>query len=112
MPAIVYLSDADVVAGRVIDGDEDVDDILQTLREKTGRDYIVRIHTHQRWKPVLGPRVVTRHFELCLACGGEWQVVNLCTREGGSIFHDDGHSREHVMNYMLGLIAGLASGQT
>ena len=107
MPAVVYLSEADVVRGRKVEDDEDVDDILQTLREKTGRDFIVRVHEHKSWRPILGPMVTTRHYQLCAPCGGEWQVINLCTREGGSIFHDDGSTREHVMNYMLGMIAGM-----
>lgn len=107
MPAVVYLSEPEVIRGRTVECDVDVDDILQTLREKSGRDWIVRVHDFLGRKPVLGPRPVIRHFELCVACGGEWQVINLCTKEAGSVFFDDGNSREHVMNYMLGMIAGL-----
>ncbi|OLF81272.1 hypothetical protein AWH62_00940 [Maricaulis sp. W15] len=107
MPAIVYLSEDKVVAGRRIDGDEDANGLLQQLRNKTGRDWIVLVHVQVGRRPLFGSYPTTRHYDLCLPCGGEWQVLNLCTKSGGSLYDDDGNSREHVMNYMLGLLAGL-----
>lgn len=112
MPAFTYLSDSEVRAwARVVD-DKDCDELLQDLRRASGENWIIgvqRLETfrkawHRLWHVVSGEH---RHYTLYADCHGEWQVINLVTPSGGSVFHGSGQSREDVMNFMLGYLGGL-----
>ena len=106
MPCTTFLSDHQIKQWSHVENDKDCDELLKELNEVSGRLWLVGV---QEW---FLPRGLFRHAEkridytLYLDCHGEWQVMNMVTPEGGSLFHHTVGSREHVMNYMLGFIAG------
>lgn len=108
MPAVTYLRDDEVASGRSIPDDKEADELLQQLRNLTGEDWIVMIlpiWIRDRWWK--RPRQ-TKRYTLYADCHGEWQIMNLVTPDGGSLFHGGAErSREDVMNFMLGMIAGI-----
>lgn len=116
MPALVCLSQDRVERGRTVPGDKECDDLLQELRQVTGEDWIVLTYTqrHPRgfFDAVRGrPPISFLIYSLYADCHGEWQVINCFTREGVSIFNLGAESRETVMNYMLGYVAGIYAAQ-
>lgn len=107
MPAVTYLSDREVREWSSVKGDAECDDLLQELRKTTGENWIIGTHERlprKRWFRKQGPPL--RFYTLYADCHGEWQVINLVTPDGGSIFHGSKQSREDVMNFMLGIICG------
>jgi len=109
MAGLTFLSDDVVRKARTIDGDRDANELLQELRAITGEDWIVRVRTYAEPKRVFHRTKSYRHYALYADCHGEWQHVNLVTSDGGSVFNANDHSREHVMNFMLGYISAATS---
>lgn len=116
MPAVTFLDDWEVRKwDNGVPGDEDLNELLFELRKLTGRQWIVMTRDlpiiKRSWHRLGYYKAGTfKHYTLYLDCHGEWQVMNLCTeRDGGSNFFLSHSSREHVMNYMLGHIAGTES---
>lgn len=107
MPGFTYLSDWEAREWLHVEGDKDCDELLQEMNAKSGRTWLIQV---KRW---FAPRGWFRHAEeikyytLYLDCHGEYQVMNLVGPNGGSVFHFNRHSREAVMNYMLGYLGGL-----
>lgn len=112
MPVFTYLSDHEVAAGRSVPDDEECNELLQELRAATGEDWIIIVTPIRKernvWKRLFGMKLETfQSYRLFADCHGEWQVINVITPEGGSVFYIWEHSREAVMNYMLGYLGGL-----
>ena len=107
MPAVTYLSDHEVREWSIVKDDKDCNELLQELRSLTGENWI--IGTQERWPRKRWFRkqaAPVRFYTLYADCHGEWQVINLVTPNGGSIFHGSSQSREDVMNFMLGIVCG------
>lgn len=107
MPAFTYLSNAQVDRYSIVLGDEECNDILQQLRRATGENWLVRVDVIDRPRRWFRKAPPIRCYTLYADCHGEWQVINLVVADGGSIFVASEHSRDAVMNYMLGYIAGV-----
>ena len=112
MPGFTYLSDSEVRAWRTVPGDKDCNDLLQEFRQATGEDWVIGVREYDTYKRKwhrLGRKVTgkAKFYTLYADCHGEWQVINLVTPEGGSVFHGSKQSREDVMNFMLGYLAGI-----
>lgn len=112
MPAVTYLSDSEVKAGRAVKDDKDCNDLLQEFRQATGEDWIIEVRTYQKartaWQAIRRKLYTEmKVYTLYADCHGEWQVMNLVTPKGGSIFYLSDQSREDAMNYMLGYLGGL-----
>lgn len=112
MPAVTYLSDSEVRQFATVPDDKDCNELLQELRRATGENWIVGTYSVRRGRTptdwaLRRPAKVSRHYTLYADCHGEWQVINLVTPCGGSVFHGSEQSREDVMNYMLGVLNGL-----
>lgn len=110
MPAVTYLSDHVVKQGRTVPNDKDCDELLQELRQATSEDWIIEVIKRPLWKRRwhrLGYRQdgERTYYTLYADCHGEWQIINVVTPQGGSVFC--GASREDVMNFILGYLAGL-----
>lgn len=114
MPAFTYLSGSYVREYRSVVGDKECNDLLQELRKATGDDWLVGVTRYPR-RPTLMERLrgiqaqPEIHYTLYADCNGEWQIINCILPEGGSIFHTGKATREAVMNYMLGFVAGIDS---
>lgn len=107
MPALTFLSDDVVRAGRSVKDDKECDQILQDLRRLTGEDWIVRVRelpTTRRW---LRPAPPVRDYTLYADCHGEWQIINMAGPDGGTVFSLHPDSRNACMNFMLGMICGI-----
>lgn len=108
MPALTFLSDNVVRAGRSVKDDKECDEILQDLRRMTGEDWIVRVRRipHRSWaRSFVDPD--RYEYILYADCHGEWQHINMAGPEGGTVFHTHPDSRNAVMNFMLGMICGI-----
>ena len=109
MAAFTYLSESEAAAGRTVPGDKECSELLAEARALTGGDWIVRTYKRRdrwSWRRPLAPREPWIAYELLLGLSGEWQVINLVTAGGGSVFFEARDSRSHVMNFMMGLING------
>lgn len=110
MPAVTYLSDHQVKNSQAVIGDKEFNDLFQEFRNITGENWLIDHYEHPvyrrawlgLWHSIAG---YVKVFTLYADCHGEWQVMNLVTPEGGSNFNVWRHSREAIMNYMLGYIA-------
>lgn len=112
MAGFVYLSDSEVSEWRTVPGDKDCNDLLQEFRQKTGENWLIGVREYsirQGWWERLRRVSAQTHksYTLYADCHGEWQVINLVTPRGGSVFNGSAQSREDVMNFMLGCITGL-----
>ena len=115
MPACVYLSDAEERKWSSVAEDKDCDELLQQLRRLTGNKWLVErqeipVRHTSLWKHLFC-KSPPPHVEWTLYADlhGEHQVINLVTPEGGSVFYKSTQSRENVMNFMLGYIAGIVA---
>ncbi len=112
MPAFTWLSNDEVARGRRVPDDKECDDLLQELRAATGEDWVILTYPQERPRSV-ADMVLGRGgdpytiYSLYADCHGEWQDINCVTAKGGSIFDKGAESREAIMNYMLGYLAGL-----
>jgi hypothetical protein len=111
MGAFVYLSDSEVRRWQTVPDDKDCNDILQELRSLSGENWLVGVRQYRlrsTWWEWLrrAPQRWHKVYTLYADCHGEWQVINLVTPAGGSVFHGSGQSREDVMNFMLGCLTG------
>jgi len=111
MPVTTYLSDQDVRSWQLVPEDKDCDELLQDLRRQTGKNWLISVHNHPKWKlawhrlwPVKTEEIF-KAYTLYADCHGEWQIINLVTPSGGSVF--GASCREDVMNFMLGYLAGI-----
>lgn len=106
MPAVTFLSDSETKRYERVEDDKDCDELLQEMNAVTGRRWLIQV---RKW---FEPRGMFRHAEerkdytLYLDCHGEYQVMSLVHPGGSSIFYGWHHSREAVMNYMLGYLGG------
>lgn len=102
MPVATYLNDLEVRRWASVPDDPDFDDILQKLRAMSGENWLCSVHTLRvgRWR-----KKVRKMYTLYSDAHGEWQIINLLTPAGGSVFA--GCTREDVMNFMMGMINGM-----
>ena len=112
MPAFTYLSDSEVREWRSVSDDKECNDLLQEFRKATGEDWLIGVRqwpvrrTFWKWLRRT-PITLHKHHTLYADCHGEWQVINLVTPNGGSVFYGSAQSREDIMNFMLGYLAGI-----
>ena len=108
MPALTFLSDDVVRAGRSVKDDKECDEILQDLRRLTGEDWIVRVREiPQHTWPLGFSKPPIRDYTLYADCHGEWQIINMAGPDGGTVFSLHPDSRNACMNFMLGMICGI-----
>jgi hypothetical protein len=110
MPVVTYLPDYVVKRCRRVINDSECDDTLQVLRAVTGEDWIIEVVERRvkcrAWHGLSHIYERVKFYILYADCHGEWQIINLCTPKGGSVFHNSRQSREDVINFMLGYIGG------
>lgn len=109
MPAITYLSLQEESDWASVPDDKDINELLQELRKTTGENWLIGRHQvavrhGQFWKRLFRKPAPLTSWTLYADCHGEWQVMSLVTPHGSSIFHLWEHSREAIMNFMLGYI--------
>lgn len=113
MVCVTYLSDNEVRRFRTVEDDKDCNDILQGLRKLTGEEWLIRVMPLSYKTGVWPFRKEVSWKLYTLYYGtlhGEYQVINLVNENGSTIFDPTPrNSRCHVMNYMLGYIAGVQS---
>lgn len=105
MPMITYLMDGELKSLRTVPGDRELDELLQQLRGETGDEWLIRSTPvlNKRW--FRKPKYSTSYtLYYGLDNGIEFQVINLCNGHGRRVA---GFQREHVINYILGFLAGL-----
>lgn len=112
MPAVTYLSDHEVARFSSVADDAECNELLQEFRQATGENWLIEVNRGTMRRSLLQhllhrPERIVALYTLYADCHGEWQVMNLITPQGGSNFHTWEHSREAVMNYMMGYIGGL-----
>ena len=108
MGAYTYLSDHEAEAGRAT-GDKELDDLLQQVNDLSDDGWRIRVRTYrQRKRWFRAPAPEAKHYTLYWYTGAgiEYQVINLVTPEGGSVFHDSRQSREDIANFLMGFING------
>ena len=91
---------------RHVPDDNEVDEYLQQLRQATGEDWMINVTEHRhrsRWG--VSPKT-WKGYELWIGLGAEIQVLNLASKDQWRPPVTDTGSREHVINYMLGYLAG------
>lgn len=112
MPAVTFLSDHEVREWANVPDDKEADELLQQLRDVSGRNWVIGRHKVRVQHPSLIKRLFCKPpapltvWTLYLDCHGEWQIMSLATPKGSSIFHYSPESRECVLNYMLGYVSG------
>ncbi len=111
MPCTTWLTEQEARDWAVVADDKECDELLQQLRKVSGRNWVIGRAKMESYVGLLGllfrQRLKVRTFwTLYLDCHGEWQIMNLMTPKGGSLFHLSNQSREDVMNYMVGYIGG------
>lgn len=108
MPAVTYLHDWEVAEGRQVLEDPECNELLQEFRNVTCRDWIIRVHVITEKRFMRKDRQ-HRLYTLYNDCHGEWQVMNMVTPPGATTeYYECWHqSRQAVMNYMLGFMAGI-----
>lgn len=108
MPAIVYLPDYVIRNGHIVPDDKECTDLLKEVNNKSNRNWIIEKCPIRVKEKIFSKVKVIYRYNLYLDCNGEWQIINLMTANGGSIFHGGAKgSRENVMNYLMGLANGL-----
>lgn len=108
MPAVTYLNQNDAIKWRTVPDDKDCDELLQQVRATTGEDWIIEVFTHHS-KPKLFRKSQPYKFYTLyfgLPGGVEYQIVNLVSPKGGTIFYPTEISRELIMNFLMGLRNG------
>lgn len=113
MPSVTYLSPEQVRRYSSVPDDKECDELLQEMRHTTNEEWLIEVRTvSQRPSPMdrflRRVRPSIRVYTLYVDCHGEWQIIN-CVMPGGrgSVFTGGPATREAVMNYMLGHIAGV-----
>jgi hypothetical protein len=112
MPAMTFLSDWEVRAWASVPDDKDCNELLQSLRKATGENWLIGVTTRQKFRKAWHRMWFVENgdhkfYTLYADCHGEWQVINLVTPNGGSVFHGSAQSREDVMNFILGYLGGI-----
>jgi hypothetical protein len=105
MAAVTFLSDSEARSYETVEGDKDCNELLQELNHASGRRWLIERRTFYRSRGLFRHAEEIKTYTLYLDCHGEYQVMNLVTPNGGSVFSYG--NREAVMNYMLGHLAGL-----
>ncbi|CAM5397985.1 hypothetical protein AFEL58S_01990 [Afipia felis] len=105
MPAVTFLSDCEAKRFETIDGDKECNELLRAMNLLSGRRWLIEVRSRfvSRGWFRHAAKIVT--YTLYLDCNGEYQVMNLVTPSGGSVFSRSG--REDVMNFMLGYLGGM-----
>jgi len=117
MPLLTFLSEEQVRRFSWVDDDEECNGLLQDLRVATGENWLVRVETWRHYPRsswffglfAAAEPIIRREYRLYHDAHGEWQIMNLFNGAGGTAHHDDGKSREHVMNFMLGYLSATES---
>jgi hypothetical protein len=112
MVAVTFLDDHEVRTGRSLPDDPECNALLQEFREATGEDWIIRVRRfpvrQTLWARLSRrPPEIFAMYTLYADCHGEWQIINLVTPKGGSVFHGSSQSREDIMNFMMGYLNGI-----
>ena len=105
MPAVTFLSDSEAKRFERVEYDKDCDELLQEMQRLSGRRWLIEVRSHFLSRGWFRHAAELVTYTLYLDCNGEYQVMNLVTSRGGSVFSRS--RREDVMNYMLGYIGGL-----
>ena len=104
MPACTYLTDEEVKRYSSV-SDKELDELLQELRAVDDSWAIQETTAIKKgfWK-----NTEVKHYTLYYKVQHpEWQVINLATPNGGSVFHYELNSREFIMNYIMGVLNGM-----
>lgn len=108
MPGYTYLTDQEAQRGLTVPTDKELDELLQEVRGLTGQEWIIRTHDiyfRRHWWSTLEHRY---HYTLYWYTGHgiEYQVINLRTPGGGSVFGGSTQSACDIANYLMGVING------
>lgn len=108
MPGFTYCHDHEVKRWETVPDDEELNSLLQDVRNTISTDWYLQVQTMTPRKRLLRKqpasyKVYTLYWYT--GAGIEYQVINFITPGGGSVFHG-GLTREHVMNYLMGMLNG------
>lgn len=106
MPACIYIPDHKSSTMKET-GDKELDSLLLEAnkldddRWRIGKVVITRSRLIFRKPPPL-----TLYTLYWFVTGIEYQIVNLATPRGGSIFYHSNQSKEDILNYLMGYLQG------
>lgn len=103
MPCVTYLSDNEAERFRFVVGDEECNELLSKLNKLSGRTWLIEVRNFQASRGWFRRAAEVRTYTLYLDCHGEYQIINLVSDRGGSVFSYS--TRADVMNFMLGYIS-------
>lgn len=109
MGGYTYCYDHEVKNWENVPDDKDLNELLQDVRNTISKDWYLQVRTHQPrkrwWERQARPSFKSYTLYWYTGGGIEYQVINLVTPGGGSVFHG-GCTREHVMNFLMGMLNG------
>lgn len=110
MPGYTYLHDGEAERMRSVSSDRELNMLLQEVRNETGEEWVVSERRVPEKRGLFGRLIRPAFWAYTLywytGAGIEYQVINLCTTNGGSVFGGDQHSRVHIKNYLMGILNG------
>ena len=106
MPCLTYRSNEEREPLQSVEGDPDCDELLQEMRAISPR-WLIEVYNVRYHRGFFRKPKEVKQYRLLYAINHvEVQIINLCT-EGhrGSLFYLSDHSREQVMNFIIGYLA-------